>query len=70
MIVQSTFHRFPAFIPHFFQRFGKQFGAVGALISRVGVRKVPADVAHGSSPEQSIGDGMQQNIGIGVSVQA
>lgn len=45
-------------------------GAVGALVIRIGVGEKRADIAQARSTQNSIGDGVQQRVGVAVAVKA
>jgi len=53
------------------QRHGapQQDAAVGALVARVGIGKMAADIAQRHGAEQGIGDRVQQRIGVGMPEQ-
>src|SRR6185369_6253529 len=51
-------------------RFGEQRERVGALVLRVALGKVVADVAERSGTEERVGDRMAERVGVGVAEQA
>ena len=55
---------------HPFHRFCQQHRRVGALEIHIGVGKMPPDITQTHGTKQSIGDGMQQSIGIRMAHQA
>ena len=48
----------------------QQYPAVGALIARVAVGKMTADITQRRRPEQRVGDRMEQRVGVGVSEES
>ena len=60
----------PARRAHAARGLGQQHDGIGAAELRIGVGKVPADVAEPGRAEQRIGDRMQQHVGIRMAEQA
>jgi hypothetical protein len=48
----------------------KEGEAIGSLPLRIGVGEVLPDIPERGRPEQGVGNGVQENIGVGVAVQA
>src|ERR1700730_7299126 len=57
-------------LAHALQSFTQEDDRIRALPSRIRRRKQRADIRGGDCPEQSVGDGVQQDIPVGVSAQA
>ncbi len=51
------------------QRFFEEYGRISALPSRVGRRKQRSDIGCSNGPEQRIGDGVKQDVTVGVTAQ-
>src|SRR5579884_134413 len=48
---------------------GQKPHAIGALPLRIGIGKMHSDIAQGGGAQQGVGDGVRENIGVGVALQ-
>ncbi len=60
----------PAAVGEELRHLAQELAAVDSLETRVGVRKVPADVALASGTQQRVADRVQQHVGIAVAREA
>ncbi len=60
----------PATLSHFVDCGEQKMSRVGITPLRIGIRKPFSDITQSNGPKDCVGDGMQQDIGITVSVQA
>ena len=69
MMVASTLTMANPLLPQLLDHRTHEPAAVGAAQTRVGIRKMPADVAQPRRTEQRVADRVQQHVAIGMAEQ-